>query len=175
MCGHCCSPGIHGNRVVRGTSPPPAAEPTPRRVTVTADRVGLADALLHQELTEQLDRDQPLLQCRVCQPAPESIDTTFAPRRPSRPASSRTNAATWAFGAVSPNATVWGSGHGSLPAVPVWRAVTIGVLPSGCTATSATGLADGLPLVFISKLCGRRFTSCYRSLAISDKPWCTWF
>ena len=99
---HCCSVGIHGNFVSRGTRPRcTPAEPPAGRVAAAADRVGLPHALLDQVVVEQPHRHQPLLQRRVRQPRPESIDTTFAPRRLGRDVNSRTNTATCARVAVT--------------------------------------------------------------------------
>ena len=50
-----------------------------------------------------------------------------------------------AFGTVMPNATVLGSGHGSLAAAPAWKARTIGAQPADCTATSRGRSPDTQP------------------------------
>jgi hypothetical protein len=73
----------------------------PRGVLAAADGVGVAEPFLDEVVIEQPDRDEPLLDRGVRQPAPESIETTLGPRRLGLLVSSRTNTATWARLAVA--------------------------------------------------------------------------
>jgi len=72
------------------------AEAPARRVTATADRIGLAHTLLDQEVVKQPYRDHC---CNVAfaRPEPESNTTTFDPRRLGRVRNSLTNKAIWAL------------------------------------------------------------------------------
>src|SRR6202034_3103321 len=72
----------------------PAAETAPGRVTAPAHRVGFPHALLDQEVIEHRTGTSRCCSVALASSAPESIATTFAPRRLGRDVSSRTNTAT---------------------------------------------------------------------------------
>jgi hypothetical protein len=79
----------------------PPTGPSTRRITASANRVGVTHAFFDQEVVEQPIRHKTLLQGGVRQPVPESNATTLAPRRLGRLVNSRTNSATWARVALS--------------------------------------------------------------------------